>query len=83
MLHSTEVAAGLSALANRVDKMERWARDAGVEEYLEDKAADHLRSKDLKLVRTWGQSVLRKLGRAAQKKVVGTALDELKPGEEE
>lgn len=83
ILGSTEVVEGLSSLAGRLDKMERWAQDLGVREYLEDKAEEHIRSKDLKCVRTWGQSALQKFAQVAQKKVLGVVLDELKPGEEE
>ncbi|WP_157595546.1 hypothetical protein [Plesiocystis pacifica] len=59
----------INDLRARFEKVEVWARAAGITEMLEDQAADYLTAKDLVQVRTVQQAAARKLAKVALKKL--------------
>lgn len=66
-----ETADTLEDLRGLLERMELRLPSEDVIEMQEDKAAEHIRAKDTKLVREWGQKAARAVGGAVVKKLTG------------
>lgn len=69
LLQVGQVLDTLDFVRQHVEKLELWAERSGTQEMLEDHAAVHIKKKDVALIRTWQQKVLKALWGAAKKKM--------------
>jgi hypothetical protein len=86
LLKINAVVASLDHISENLDKQELWAEQSGAREMLEDQAAEHIKNKDLALVRTWDNKLLRAALEVVKKKVgveIEDGVEGLLPGGEE
>ena len=65
----------LSTLRDRLDRIELRLPDEEAVEMLNDKGAEHVKTKDLKVVRTWGQKALTAVGKRIVKELTDEGVE--------